>query len=159
MKRLLLYILPLAALLFSGCKEDNWMDWKLQNEMWLVENAKKEGVITTDSGLQYKILYQGNPSDAKPDDASTVICSYTGTLINGYKFDSSEGTSLTVSGVVKGFGEGLKKIHAHGDIEIYIPQELGYTDEGSGTEGSLSGSFIPPYSTLIFKVHVSAVTK
>lgn len=142
--------------LFS-CKKDNWTDWKLQNEMWLEANAKKEGVVTTPSGLQYKILYQGNVNDTKPDDASTIICSYTGTLINGYEFDKSNGPAqLSVSGVVDGFAEGIKKIHVHGDIEMYIPYELGYGDSIQGVEGSLSGRVIPPYSTLIFNVHLNS---
>ena len=155
----LLYILPVLALLLCGCKEDNWMDWKLQNEMWLAENAKEEGVQTTASGLQYKIYYAGNTTDAKPDDASSVVVSYSGRLINGYEFDSSTAATLAMSSVVKGFAEGLKKIHAHGDVEIFIPQDLGYGEDGSGTEGSLSAKFIPPYSVLIFEVHLHAVMK
>lgn len=149
----------MLPVLLCGCKEDNWMDWKLQNEMWLVENAKKEGVQVTESGLQYKIKYDGNKSDTKPDNASNVLVSYEGRLINGYQFDAASVTTLSMSGVVEGFAEGLKKIHNHGDIEIYIPQELGYKADGSGTEGSLSARFIPPYSTLIFDVHLHAVTK
>lgn len=155
----LLYILPLVAVLLCGCKEDNWMDWKLQNEMWLAQNAKADGVQVTESGLQYKILYAGNTSDSKPDDASTVIVRYTGRLINDYPFDSSNGASMAMSSVVKGFAEGMKKIHTHGDIILYIPSDLGYGKDGSGVEGSLSAKFIPPYSTLIFEVHLSAVTK
>ena len=158
MKRLL-YILPLVAVLLSGCKEDNWMDWKLQNEMWLEANAHNEGVKTSPSGLQYKILYAGNTSDAKPDDASTVIVDYTGHLINGYEFDAADAASLQIASVVDGFAEGMKKIHAHGDIELYIPQELGYKDKAQGTEGSLSVRYIPPYSTLIFDIHLNAVSK
>lgn len=146
-------------MVFCGCKVDNWMDWKLQNEMWLVQNAKQEGVQTTESGLQYKILYPGNTSDARPDNASTVLVSYKGWLINGYQFDASSGTSLAMASVVEGFAEGMKKIHAHGDIILYVPQDLGYGKDGSGTEGSLSAKFIPPYSTLIFEVHLDAVTK
>ena len=154
-----LYIVTLLALMLVSCKQDNWMDWKLQNEMWLAENAKKENVQTTASGLQYRVLYEGNPYDAKPDDASTVIVSYTGSLINGYKFDAATNVSFPVAGVVTGFAEGLKKIHAHGDIELFIPQELAYADSLPTTEGSLSSSFIPPYSALIFQVHLSAVSK
>ncbi|MBR4547076.1 MAG: FKBP-type peptidyl-prolyl cis-trans isomerase [Paludibacteraceae bacterium] len=159
MKKAIVYFLFLLPALMCSCKQDKWMDWKLQNEMWLAENAKKENVQITPSGLQYKVLYNGNQYDAKPDDASTVLVSYTGTLINGYKFDSSSSTSFPLSGVVKGFAEGLKKIHVHGDIELYIPQELAYADSLPTTEGSLSASFIPPYSTLIFQVHLYGVSK
>ena len=142
-----------------GCKEDNWTDWKLQNEMWLEANATKEGVQTSPSGLQYKVLYPGNTSDARPDDASIVIASYSGKLINGYIFDEASHATLYVSGVKEGFAEGIKKIHAHGDIELYIPYDLAYGDSIQGVEGSFSASVIPPYSTLIFQVHLDAVTK
>lgn len=155
----LLYIIPVLALLLCSCKQDKWMDWKLQNEMWLAENATKENVQTTTSGLQYRVLYAGNPYDAKPDDASTVIVSYTGSLINGYQFDAASNVSFPIAGVVKGFAEGLKKIHVHGDIELFIPQELAYADSLPTTEGSLSSTFIPPYSALLFQVHLSAVSK
>lgn len=155
----LLYILPLLALLLVSCKQDNWMDWKLQNEMWLEANKHNEHVQVSPTGLQYKIKEPGNTTDAKPDDASTIVVRYTGRLINGYQFDASEGAALSMAGLVDGFAEGMKKIHAHGDIELYIPQELGYGDSIQGVEGSLSGSVIPPYSTLIFDIHLLAVTK
>ncbi|MBO4622223.1 MAG: FKBP-type peptidyl-prolyl cis-trans isomerase [Paludibacteraceae bacterium] len=155
------YILTLLALLLTSCKQDNWMDWKLQNEMWLEANKLNKDVQTSSTGLQYKIKYAGNPTDAKPDDASTIIVSYTGHLINGYQFDEATNASLSMNpkAIIEGFAEGMKKIHAHGDIELYIPQELGYGDSIQGVEGSYSGSFIPPYSTLIFDIHLQAVTK
>ena len=159
MKKILFFALPLLAVLLCGCKEDNWMDWKLQNEMWLEANAHNENVQTSPSGLQYIIKSPGNTTDAKPDDASTVIVKYEGYLINGYKFDAAENASLQLSSVVDGFAEGLKKIHVHGDIDLFIPQELGYKDEAQGIEGSLSARYIPPYSTLIFHVHINAVNK
>lgn len=159
MKKITIIIIALAALILTSCKQDNWTDWRVQNEMWLAANASKDGVQVSETGLQYKILYPGNTSDAKPDDASTVICSYTGKLINGYIFDSASAATLSVSGVVDGFAEGLKKIHNHGDIELFIPYDLAYGDSIRGTEGSLSATVIPPYSTLIFEVHVHAVNK
>lgn len=159
MKKTTVYFLFLLAALMCSCKQDNWMDWKLQNEMWLAENAKNDTVQVTPSGLQYRVLYPGNTYDAKPDDASTVLVSYKGSLINGYQFDAANNVSFPVAGVVKGFAEGLKKIHVHGDIELYIPQELAYADSLPTTEGSLSSSFIPPYSALIFQVHLFGVSK
>lgn len=160
MKKILIYILPLIALLISGCKtEDKWMDWKAENEAWLQQNAIRENVQTTESGLQYKILSYGNTTDAKPDDNSVVICNYTGKLINGYVFDQGYNTTFSMSGVTAGFREGLKLIHAHGDIEIYAPYDLMYGDEEQGTEGSLSATYIPPYSTMIFRIHLSTVSK
>lgn len=159
MKQQLIIILAALTLALVSCKQDNWTDWKTQNQMWLAANASKDGVQTSKTGLQYKILYPGNTSDAKPDDESTIVCTYTGKLINGYQFDSSVGASLPVSSVVDGFAEGVKKIHNHGDIELYIPYDLAYGDSLRGVEGSLSATMIPPYSTLIFNIHIHAITK
>lgn len=160
MKKILIYILPLIAILVGGCKtEDKWMDWKAENEAWLAQNATKENVHVTESGLQYKILSYGNQTDAKPDNNSIVICSYIGTLINGYVFDQAVNSELYMGQLTEGFQEGLKLIHAHGDIEIYAPYDLMYKDNEQGTEGSLSASYIPPYSTLIFRIHLTNVSK
>ena len=130
------------------------MDWKAQNQLWLEQNKTKPGVETSSTGLQYKIIADPNPTDAKPNVSSRVYCDYRGTLINGVQFDGGTAT-LLVSNVVEGFAEGLKKIHCHGDIELYIPYELGYKDEEQGTEGT--ASYIPPYSTLIFTIHIRGV--
>ena len=142
-------------MILSGCKQDNWMDWKAQNELWLVQNKTKPGVQTTSTGLQYKVISDPNPTDARPSTGSTIACDYTGTLINGVQFDGGSATFTLNSGLISGFVEGLKKIHCHGDIEIYIPYDLGYKEEEQGTEGT--ASYIPPYSTLIFNVHLKAV--
>lgn len=155
MKHKLFIILALAAVL-CGCKEDNWMDWKTMNEVWLQQNLERDpDIVQTESGLQYKILHQGNPTDARPNSQSIVYVDYTGKFINGYVFDSNKNTELNLSSTVAGFTEGLKKINAGGDILLYIPYDLGYGEDGSGTEGSTS--HIPPYSTLIFEIHLSTV--
>lgn len=137
------------------------MNWKLQNELWLEQNALRyqddPHFHILESGLQYRILAPGNPTDAKPSDASTVVCTYEVHLINGHRIDKGTEVSLPLSSTIVGFREGLKKIHAHGDIELFIPQELGYKEEGNGTEGSQSSAFIPPYSTLIYTIHLQAV--
>lgn len=154
MSKKILFILAIAACLIS-CKEDNWMDWKAQNEMWMEQNLLDPEVQMTADSLQYKIISPGNTTDARPQAGSTVICDYRGTLINGYQFDANTNASFSMSGVVKGFAEGLTKIHNHGDIIIYVPWHLAYGEEGSGNEGN--SYFIPPYSTLIFTVHLSSV--
>lgn len=163
MKKLLIYILPLLAVLFGGCKEDQWMDWKLQNQAWLEQNIiDHEGdslFFVTESGLQYKVLYYGNPTDTRPDDRSVVYCDYVGTLINGQTFDRGTYTALRMPTLVEGMQEGLKKVYNHGDLILYIPAELGYKEKEQGAEGSSAASYIPPYSTLIFKVHVSSISK
>jgi FKBP-type peptidyl-prolyl cis-trans isomerase len=150
-----LFSLLLIAVLICGCKQENWLDWKLQNELWLQNNAKQEGVITTPTGLQYKCIEKGPGGGARPDEAKTVTIDYEGKMINGYIFDSAEAYSSTVSSFVDGFAEGLKKMNKWDEYEFYIPYDLGYGASGVGTEGT--SSFIPPYSTLIFRVHLSSV--
>lgn len=152
-----IFIILSIALCVLGCKKNEWMDWKTQNELWLAENAKQEGVVTTPTGLQYKVIHPGNPTDTRPQSTSTVVVDYEGTLITGYVFDRSKGATMAMANVVAGFSEGLKHIHSGGDIEIYVPWDLGYLDsagesEAQGTEGT--SSYLPAYSTLIFKVHL-----
>lgn len=154
-----LKILSLLCVIFlaSSCKQNDWLDWKTQNELWLIENAKRDGVETTPTGLQYKCIYQGvgPESSARPDDAKIVTIAYSGKLINGYEFDSSDAHDSYVSAFVAGFSEGLKKMYQWGIYEFYIPYNLGYGKEGAGTEGT--SSHIPPYSTLIFHVELKAI--
>ena len=147
-------LLALGAMLLTGCKKDDWMDWKAKNELWLEQNKLQPGVQVSATGLQYRVIADPNPTDARPSSSSVVYCDYKGTLINGVQFDGGT-ASFSVSSVVDGFAEGLKKIHCHGDIELFIPYELGYKEEEQGTEGTMS--YIPPYSTLIFTVHIRAV--
>ncbi len=155
MKKILFTVLCLSSFFFTSCKEDNWMDWKAQNEMWLRQNAQQAGVETSHTGLQYKVLYQGNIHDVKPGMMSTVMVDYKGTLINGKVFDEAKNASFLVSQVVAGFAEGLKKMNVHGDYILYIPWELGYGEEGTEA-AETAPAFIPPYSTLIFEVHLSS---
>lgn len=158
-----LFCLLLIATLVCGCKQENWLDWKLQNELWLINNAQQPGVKTTPTGLQYKCIYPGiEPgTGTRPDDAKIVVIDYTGWLINGYEFDKYKVESIDkaepfyVSAFVAGFAEGLKQMNQFGEYEFYIPYYLGYGKEGTGTEGS--ESFIPPYSTLIFRVYLHQV--
>ena len=159
MKTKLIILTVCAAFIALGsCKQKEWIEWKVQNEIWLQQNAQKDSVVTTPSGLQYKILYEGNLSDAKPSLISTVYITYTGKLINGVVFDSHENASLNLqSSAIKGFAEGMTKIHKTGDIEIYIPWELGYQSDGNGAAEGYSSN-IPPYSTLIFRVHLNGLT-
>lgn len=159
-------IFLLAVLSLAGCKENKWMDWKVQNEVWLQQNKRNEGVKVTSSGLQYKIIADPTPSDACPNSTSTVVCDYTVRLINGYQVDGGHAT-LSLSSCIPGFTEGCHLIHNNGDIELYIPCYLGYdyqkyqeddaaSAEGYGTEGT--SSYIPPYSTLIYVIHLCSVT-
>ena len=142
------------------------MDWKVQNEVWLQQNQLQDGVQTTASGLQYKIIADPTPQDACPNSTSTIVCDYTVRLINGYQVDGGHAT-LTLSSCIPGFAEGCHLIHNNGDIMLYIPCYLGYdyqkyqeddaeNAEGYGTEGT--SAYIPPYSTLIYDIHICSVS-
>ena len=117
---------------------------------FLAENAKKEGVITLPSGLQYKVLKQGDGAVAKASDKVKV--KYEGRLIDGKVFDSTDkhgGEPVTFSPnqVIKGWTEALCMMPVGSKWQLYIPQELAYGPRGAGAD-------IPPYSTLIFDVEV-----
>jgi FKBP-type peptidyl-prolyl cis-trans isomerase FklB len=152
MKTRTIIVLLLSLVALSGCKQNNWLDWKTQNEIWLAENAKKEGVITTPSGLQYKCIEKGFDNLPHVDNNKIVKINYTGKLINGCVFDASDNYSEYVSAFVPGFSEGLKLMKEFGIYEFYIPYDLAYGQEGAGTEGT--SKHIPPYSTLIFRVEL-----
>lgn len=157
----------LCSLILSGCKENKWMEWKVQNELWLNRNLESDPAVqVTSSGLQYKIIADPTPQDAKPGSASSVTCDYTCKLINGYQVDGGHAT-LPLSNCIPGFSEGCRLIHNNGDIMLFIPYYLGYdyqkvkeddeyNAEGYGTEGTQS--YIPPYSTLIYEIHICAVS-
>lgn len=159
MKTLKILSVLCVVLLVSSCKQDDWLDWKAQNELWLAENAKRAGVITTPTGLQYKCIYKGpyhnDPYAVHPDNAKMVEVNYNGKLINDYQFDAGDSALFYVRDLVPGFTEGLKKMTEFDIYEFYIPYQLGYGKEGSGIEGT--SSHIPPYSTLIFSVTLNDI--
>lgn len=167
MKKYTFIVFCLGALfLLPGCKQNNWMDWKVENELWLENNRTQAGIQETSSGLQYKIIADPTPQDARPNSTSTIVCDYTVKLINGYQVDGGHAT-LSLSNCIPGFTEGCRLIHNNGDIMLYIPAKLGYdyqkyqeddiyNAEGNGTEGT--SSYIPPYSTLIYDIHICAVS-
>ena len=162
-----LVLCAILLVILTGCKQNNWLDWKVQNELWLEQNAEKPGVQQTSTGLQYKIIADPTPQDACPNTTSTIVCDYTVQLINGYEVDKGNNITLKLSQTIPGFYEGCHKIHNNGDIELYIPAYLGYDyekyqsdnysqAEGYGTEGTQS--YIPPYSTLIYTIHICSVS-
>lgn len=119
---------------------------------FLEVNSKKPGVITTASGLQYKVIKEG--AGTSPTESSTVKVNYEGKLINGKKFDSSydrgEPAEFPVNGVIKGWTEALLLMKPGAIYELYIPWNLAY-----GEQGYMD---IPPAATLIFKVELIAIT-
>jgi len=128
--------------------------YKAQNEEWLKTNATKEGVKTTASGLQYKILKEGNGPIPTAKDRVSVL--YVGKLIDGTEFDrsgrrNSRTTTFGVNQVIKGWSEALTMMPVGSEWELYIPQELAY--------GASNMDVIKPYSTLIFKVTLVDIEK
>lgn len=145
-------VILMLIISFSACKEDNYVDWKVKNELWLAKNKTQPGVVTTASGLQYKIIDEGWSYNRKPSRSSDTYVKYTGGLINDSTFQSATTItkiSLWDSGVLEGWKEGLPKIHDGGSIILYIPSNLGYGKDGYGTA-------IPPHSTLIFKIDLES---
>ena len=126
---------------------------KLKGEEFLAENKAKEGVQTTPSGLQYKVITKG--TGAIPTESSNVKVNYKGTLIDGTEFDSSykrnEPTTFRANQVIKGWTEALTMMPVGSKWELYIPQELAY---GSRDQGQ-----IKPFSTLIFEVELINIEK
>lgn len=122
---------------------------KAEGEKFLAENKTKEGVITLASGLQYKVLKEGN--GAKPNADNTVKCHYEGSLINGSVFDSSirrgEPAEFPVGGVIQGWVEALQLMNTGSKWQLYIPSELAYGAHGAGQA-------IGPNETLIFDVEL-----
>jgi FKBP-type peptidyl-prolyl cis-trans isomerase FklB len=119
---------------------------------FLEENAKKEGVITTESGLQYKILTTGDGK--QPKETDTVTTHYKGTLIDGREFDSSykrdKPASFPVKGVIKGWTEALQLMHVGDKWQLFVPSELAY---GASQRSEL----IQPNSTLIFEIELLGI--
>ncbi|MDR1380068.1 MAG: FKBP-type peptidyl-prolyl cis-trans isomerase [Tannerella sp.] len=119
------------------------------NEKFLADNKSREGVKTTPSGLQYRIITEGRGDI--PDEKAKVKVNYRGTLIDGTEFDSSYKNnapgSFRVNQVVKGWTEALKMMPAGSKWELFIPHDLAYGSTGQGKN-------IPPYSTLIFEIEL-----
>ncbi len=122
-----------------------------EGEAFLQNNRKKEGVIVTQSGLQYQIIKEGTGVFPKDDDE--VVVHYKGLLIDGKEFDSSYKrggpTKVRVKEVLPGWAEGLKKIKAGGQVRFFLPPHLAYGPRYSG-----AGGIIGPNSTVIFEVEL-----
>jgi FKBP-type peptidyl-prolyl cis-trans isomerase len=126
---------------------------KQEGEAFLAANKGKEGVVTLPSGLQYKILKEGDGK--KPLATDTVQCNYRGTLIDGTEFDSSAKhggapASFPVNGVIKGWTEALQLMPVGSKWQLFVPSDLAYGDRGAG--GSIG-----PGATLIFEVELVSI--
>ncbi len=123
---------------------------KIANEQFLAANKTKPGVVTTASGLQYKVITAG--TGAKPTINDKVKVKYRGTTIDGKEFDkNAEGISFPLNGVIKGWTEGLLLMPVGSKYELYIPYQLAYGETGNQA--------IKPFSTLVFEVELVAIEK
>ena len=123
-----------------------------EGEKYLSENAKKEGVVTLKSGLQYQVLREGNGK--KPKATDQVKCHYEGFLIDGTVFDSSvqrgEPAVFGLQQVIAGWTEGVQLMQEGAKYRFFIPYRLAYGEGGAG-------QMIPPFATLIFDVELIEV--
>ena len=139
---------------FTKIQQEQIQEFKAAGETFLAENAKKEGVVTLPSGLQYKVIKEG--TGAKPTATDVVECHYEGKLINGVVFDSSyqRGQTATfgVNQVIQGWVEALQLMNEGSKWQLFIPYNLAYGESGAGQQ-------IPPYAALIFDVEVIKIVK
>ena len=121
---------------------------KEAGESFLAANRDKEGVKTTDSGLQYQVTKEG--TGPSPGATDSVTVNYKGTLIDGTEFDSGKGISFPLNGVIKGWTEGLQLMKIGGSTRFFIPSGLAYGTTGSGAK-------IGPKATLIFNIDLLSI--
>ena len=135
-----------------GAEDLNIDDFAQAIKDIIAGNAQKDGVVTLPSGLQYKVLNEGNGK--KPKATDTVKCHYEGMLIDGTLFDSSiqrgEPAEFPLNGVIAGWTEGLQLMQEGAKYRFFIPYTLGYGEHGAGQS-------IPPFSALVFDVELIEV--
>ncbi|WP_139684898.1 FKBP-type peptidyl-prolyl cis-trans isomerase [Vibrio tasmaniensis] len=153
------FIIPVIVFILAGFMiYRTWMNHKSgeenieQGQQFLIENGAKDGVVTTESGLQYLVLEEGTGTE-HPTKNSKVTVHYHGTLIDGTVFDSSvdrgEPISFALKQVIKGWQEGLTYMVEGQKVRLFIPSQLAY---GKGCSGP-----IPPSATLIFDVELISI--
>jgi FKBP-type peptidyl-prolyl cis-trans isomerase len=124
---------------------------KKEGEAFFAENAKKEGVVTLPTGLQYKVLAKGSGKVPTADDV--VVCNYRGTLLDGKEIDSSskrlEPPAMPVKGLIPGFAQALQLMPVGSKWQLFVPPQLAYGDKAMPTFG--------PNSTLIFDVELVSI--
>ena len=124
---------------------------RAEGEAYLATNGQQDGVTTTDSGLQYEVLREGEAGGAQPSSANQVTIHYRGTLIDGTEFDSSyslgQPATFGVTGVIPGFSEGLQLMTVGSQYRLVIPADIAYGPQGAGAD-------IGPNATLIFEIEL-----
>ncbi|MDA8100356.1 MAG: FKBP-type peptidyl-prolyl cis-trans isomerase [Nitrospiraceae bacterium] len=147
---LLFAALPLVAKGAESAAEKNLKE----GEAFLAANAKKEGVKTLPSGLQYEVIKEG--TGKKPAATDTVTVHYKGTLINGMEFDSSykrnQPSTFPLNRVIPGWTEGVQLMKEGSKYRLFIPSHLAYGSRGAG-------GLIGPNATLIFEVELLSIQK
>ena len=125
-----------------------------QGKVFLEENAAREGVTVTDSGLQYSVIESGDPSGVSPSPTDTVVVHYQGSLVDGTVFDSSyqrnEPATFSLQGIILGWQEALQMMRPGDKWNIVLPPELGYGENGAGAA-------IGPNEVLLFEVELLEV--
>jgi len=128
---------------------ENAKEFAGEGEAFLTENAKRDGVMVTESGLQYEVITEGEGE--VPSASSVVRTHYRGTLIDGKQFDSSydrgEPTEFPVNGVIGGWTEALQKMKVGSKWKLFIPYHLAYGEAGAGGD-------IGPYQALVFDIEL-----
>lgn len=149
------YLRSVSDKLRASKMQSEYGEWKKQNEDFLATTAQKKGVKATESGLLYEVIKESK-SKERPMATSHVKVHYTGTLIDGSKFDSSvdrnEPAEFALNQVIKGWTEGIQLMTVGSKYRFYIPQALGYGPNGAGQQ-------IKPFSTLIFDVELLEILK
>jgi FKBP-type peptidyl-prolyl cis-trans isomerase FklB len=152
MKRILLATLTFGVALFCSASGAHAQVGREKGEAFLIENEKKEGVKTLPSGLQYRVIKEGDGK--RPTKADQVVVHYKGTLIDGTEFDSSikrgEPMKFGVTKVIKGWTEALQLMKEGSKWTLYIPWQLAYGKDGRG-------GLIGPAETLVFEVELIAI--
>ncbi len=123
-----------------------------KNRAWLAQKAQEQGVKPLDKGIYYKVLKSGKPDAPSPNRNSVVVAHYTGSTINGKKFDSSRGgapLAARLRELIPGWSIALCNMHVGDKWEVYIPAEMGY--------GKMSQPGIPGGSTLVFEIELMGV--
>ena len=136
--------------LLAGCPKGDPELNKKAGEAFLAENAKKEGVVSTASGLQYQVLAAGN--GLQPSATDSVTVDYKGSLIDGKEFDSGKGISFPLNGVIPGWTEGLQLMKEGAKYRFFIPSSLAYGESGAAR-------VIPPNAALVFEVDLLKVNR
>lgn len=138
----------------SAEMEKQYGEYKRQNEKFLADNAKKEGVVTLPSGVQYKVITEGK--GAIPTETATVKVNYEGKTIDGKVFDSNaksgKPAEMRANQVIKGWTDALVHMPVGSKWEVYIPQALAYGERAQGEA-------IKPFSTLIFTIELVDATE